>query len=945
MTTLTLDAHREQMLRWLEKGRSYEFLTMAGPYLNLCPDDSYVALMAVREYMKLGLALPAREVFDLCSPADDASPDYLSVRESLEHIQGAPLPWSRRTGRFEANLAAMEQRGIDVTLLRDTWEQRSAQYQLFRDARGVHQVRRRDSMQRWEWFPMLGDHAAAEAAQPMPDGIKRHTPGPYVFEGVGFGAYLERVYEATKDTFLGFSCALFIVEPDPAALAFLLHLRDWRTILSDPRVWVCVGPDWADCLRRAFEDHYDLPVPIQVFTIRAGSTNEGNGAARIIEEVIQDRDARIQRSLAELESQYASRDVAYWAKRFAEALSGQGPPLKILAAVSTHTTFLQYSLRDAQQALQSLGHSCRVLTERHPYEILSPLTYHQAIRDWNPDLFLVLDHIRPEFQGILPTNLPILTWDQDQLPQVFTRANIRQIAKQDFLVGCSKSFLVHHGLDPKQMLQVCMPTSPERFGGAPLTDEEESRYACDVSYVSHASQTPQAFHEQERSNYADPLMRRLLDTMFELMPEVLAEHGTPHGGVTHFVLEEALQRCGITGLDEALRSRLTGWYLWRLGDRMFRHEALEWVAQWARRSGRTFRLYGNGWDTHPTLAEFAVGPAANGRELVCVYRASRINLQLMVYGFLHQRALDGLMSGAFFMSRISTADRARPLVRTLVSRLDAAGVCDAASFESMPDGPDKEEAQRCMDELGYHAPALTAEALALYLVEGLNKKQHIDGMRMSFAKGKRYFDALLYRDAIKVFNYLAERVNRPEVYYYRARALEETGAVEQAKKDFQKTIAMSKKSKIARNANRRLYMLGAFYLRDDKLRDESKSKAIVLGDKKFIQKTAVFETMVRQNISVKRQEALPKDLRVKLEQAIEIEEKRIVTPNKLAKVELQRIEETIVASVEQPTTVQEILHVEEKIEPKTVVAKEAAETKKAKKPAETKPADGKPAVN
>ncbi|MCH8241496.1 MAG: GDP-mannose 4,6-dehydratase, partial [Planctomycetes bacterium] len=122
-------------------------------------------------------------------------------------------------------------------------------------------------------------------------------------------------------------------------------------------------------------------------------------------------------------------------KRFAEALSGQGPPLRILAAVSTHTTFLQYSLRDAQRALQSLGHPCWVLTERQPYEILSPLTYHQAIREWNPDLFLVLDHIRPEFQGILPTNLPMLTWDQDQLPHVFTRANIRRIARQDFLVG------------------------------------------------------------------------------------------------------------------------------------------------------------------------------------------------------------------------------------------------------------------------------------------------------------------------------------------------------------------------------------------------------------------------------------------------------------------------------------------------------------------------------
>jgi hypothetical protein len=109
---------------------------------------------------------------------------------------------------------------------------------------------------------------------------------------------------------------------------------------------------------------------------------------------------------------------------------------------------------------------------------------------------------------------------------------------------------------------------------------------------------------------------------------------------------------------------------------MFRHEALEWVADWARRNGRSFRLYGKGWDRHPTLSEFASGPAGNGRELLCVYRASRINLQLMPAGFVHQRSLDGLAGGGFFLGRYVPDDLRGETLRRLTVRIDALGVGD-----------------------------------------------------------------------------------------------------------------------------------------------------------------------------------------------------------------------------------------------------------------------------
>ena len=78
-------------------------------------------------------------------------------------------------------------------------------------------------------------------------------------------------------------------------------------------------------------------------------------AIEAVEEAGAARESEVCQSLQEIERRYASRDRTYWAKRFGDALSGRGEPLRILTAVSIHTTFLQYSMRDAIAAFEALG--------------------------------------------------------------------------------------------------------------------------------------------------------------------------------------------------------------------------------------------------------------------------------------------------------------------------------------------------------------------------------------------------------------------------------------------------------------------------------------------------------------------------------------------------------------------------------------------------------------
>jgi len=674
-SSATIDAHRERMLQHLRDGRGYQFLAVADPYLARYPDDDYIRLMTAREYLALNLVEPARELLEVDTTIAALPPELTTLRDSLESLSGTNIAWSRFTPQFEANLKALSDRGVDADLIRQGWIEHGAGYELFRDRNNLHQVRhRQDNNGSWRWFPFLGDHRAVDHARPLPDGIGGNMPGPYLFEGLGMGWFFERVYHATRNTFLGYSCAMFVVEPRPANLAVALHVRDWRDILADRRVIFCVGPSNADQLRRAWEEDYDLPFPHQAFTCGTFSENDSPRAVEVVQEAARKRETAVRESLHDLERRYASRDLSYWASRFDEALSGQAVPLRILATVSTHTTFLQHSMRDARRALEALGHRCIVLTEQTPFTVTGPLTYHNAIRELDPDLFFILDHLRPEFEAIVPRNLPILTWDQDQLPHVFTKANLDRIAKHDFVAGCSKSRCVTMGGDPRQFLHARVPTCPEQFGGGPLTDEERAKYTCDVSYISHASQTPRSFHDQEKKAYDHPTLAKLLDEMYEQMPAMLARSRIADMALMTCVLAEGCRRCGIAKLDPDLEARLQGWYLWRLGDRLFRHEALEWVAQWSRRTGRSLRIYGNGWDQHPTLAEFAAGPAENGRELLCIYRASRINLQLMPAGFIHQRSLDGMAGGGFFLTRLCPHDQRGTTLRRLKGRIGELGI-------------------------------------------------------------------------------------------------------------------------------------------------------------------------------------------------------------------------------------------------------------------------------
>jgi hypothetical protein len=94
----------------------------------------------------------------------------------------------------------------------------------------------------------------------------------------------------------------------------------------------------------------------------------------------------------------------------------------------------------------------------------------------------------------------------------------------------------------------------------------------------------------------------------------------------------------------------------------------------AERHGLKLGLYGAGWDRNPRFAAHARGPVRYGAPLEELTRRTKINLALEPFFTpSHQRLLDGLVAGGFFLTRDHPTNRIFPELWQFVLRHVPAG--------------------------------------------------------------------------------------------------------------------------------------------------------------------------------------------------------------------------------------------------------------------------------
>ena len=505
--------------------------------------------------------------------------------------------------------------------------------------------------------------AAATVATLCPAGA---VTEPVLVAGEDQGWLWDQLYRLPCRSHPGHRPPLYFVVADLERLWVLLHVQDWRDLLADERVRLFAGPAAIDNLGRSLAMDGGVLWPMRWVTVDPAVWPAGVTFDDLQRRALVERD----RAVIALTAPATAGEAAAVVARLASSR-----PLRVLGFTSRYTTFVQHSMRDWLAAFEGLGHETRLVIESADHESATPLTVAAACGAFGPDLVVMIDHYRGETPG-LPPHVPVVMWVQDRLPNIFRPAAGAAQGPLDFCMGFGRLHLSGTCGYPAERFMSCpVGTNVERFAVGPPTAGEMARFGCDVAYVSHATATA--------DDLVADLCRQSPPPFAPLLAEVLRRMRAHYAADARILSDVLLRRLlaaaeGATGVavSAASRADLLVFLGQRVNNALVRHDALLWLAD----AGVDLRLYGNGWDRHPRLARFARGVADNQTDLSAIYRCSAVNLQVTPFGAVHQRVLDGLSAGGFFLARWNQGDSMGVPYRHIWAWCQANGVTDDADF-------------------------------------------------------------------------------------------------------------------------------------------------------------------------------------------------------------------------------------------------------------------------
>jgi hypothetical protein len=479
---------------------------------------------------------------------------------------------------------------------------------------------------------------------------------------------------------------LFFLMKDLERLWVILHVHDWRILLPDHRVRLFVGDDCFDRFRQSLAADAGCPWPrlsvrIDPFLWSGSPT---------LEEILTQARTRVDQEFLRCAEQFR---LAY-AGATPESISARfrsGQPLKILGITSRFTTFLQYSMRDWLASFQRLGHQTRLLIEEHDHDFCNPQAIARACAEFLPDLVVIIDHYRREFGGI-PEQIPMAMWAQDYMPNIYRPEGGAAQGPRDYVVGFAyeKLRLVHElGYPAGRYLTATIGVDPKRFTPRSADDPQLARYACDVCFVNHASVPAEQIVKEQIDRNGTPEARRLLGTIFERLRAVYdAGRTLVAPPAIRRIIDQGFIDSRIQPTPELIQELMRLFHM-RVNSVLFRHQSLRWLVE----LGIDLRLYGRGWENHPTFRRFARGVADHQGELSLIYQASRINLHVSPLGSLHQRVMEGLASGGFFLLRRGDGDIAGRYYARIWDFCQRAGIATDEQLRTCTD-PDLQDTLR-----------------------------------------------------------------------------------------------------------------------------------------------------------------------------------------------------------------------------------------------------------
>jgi hypothetical protein len=500
--------------------------------------------------------------------------------------------------------------------------------------------------------------AAHEAATQTLDPQEPFTR-PIIINGAGSLTLLREVLLATAQPHVGYTPAIWFIEPDITLLARSVlaagisrceeywHAHEFSQL---HRVRWFTGSDALRKLEDSLTASIDLRLPDRVLTVPGTPEDQMSAVVEVFNRVNHVQRTVNQALADQTHELYPARSPGSFGAQW------RGSERKrALIITSRFSTFVRHASEDLCAALLARNVDARVLIEPDDHSTLSAVAYRRAIVEHKPDVIISVNYPRTTLGAAIPRHVPYVCWIHDALPHLFDEGVGKHQTPLDLLTGHLFAELFTTFKYPSTNAWATpVVASPKKFHTDDVSIQHRTGYRCDVAVVSHHSQTPDALHTTlcEQARTVDP---RLVRAMQALRPRIDAVAddcaATPMGGALKIAVQEELSRAGAAhASDRALITTLRSYALPML-DRTLRHRTIQDAVAVCEKHNLRLHLYGAGWESHPLLGRFAKGAVPHGEALRAVYRCAGAHLHISAHNLLHQRVLECFLSGGLCLAR------------------------------------------------------------------------------------------------------------------------------------------------------------------------------------------------------------------------------------------------------------------------------------------------------
>lgn len=627
---------------------SWRFVPLATQRLDAGKRNPELIALLAAHAVRLGLRTLALDALDALPDDFADDPQVGSLRDAARALRPDTLTPERRVALARANCDALGAAGGELRASLDEWSRRASGAQAF--VTTDRNIALRADPSRPFAFQMLCDaRARATAAwKPSPLAADDPTGAPPVFvAGFRTPCLLERVIAGTPIGATGYSPRIWLYEPDQMHALDALSFRDLRGVLTESRLLAFLGAGAGERLAEAMGDHAEEHLPREI--VIDDSAACANEASRMVRDAADAQVREHEQLHAAIATRAGNRDARFWADRFESATSDD--PLRVMIATTRYSTVMHASATGLAEGLRENGCAAEVLAEPDTHARMSSLAYLRRIDAFDPDLIVLINFPRSMLSSAVPRGVPCLTWVQDMMPHLVDPSHAAKATPLDLAVG-GLSLRITEALGLRRWAHTRFPivASTRKFRRVEAHGADE--FACETAYIGNQSEPLAELVARFKKTLA-PLG---VDTRFveEIQRAIVPLLDDPS------VIWANELRAATIGTVESLTGktprpfeveRLVSVCVQPLADRMLRHQTLEWAAWICARRGWRFRIFGRGWERHPTLAAHAQGPVAHGEPLREIYRTSAATLHASVTVLAHQRVLECALSGGITLCR------------------------------------------------------------------------------------------------------------------------------------------------------------------------------------------------------------------------------------------------------------------------------------------------------